>query len=49
MGVTVVDTGMVDNPDKARQAADYLREEKIDIAFLYISTYALSKCWRCAN
>jgi L-arabinose isomerase len=42
MNVTVVDAGMVDNPDKARQAADYLKEENIDIAFLYISTYALS-------
>ncbi|MDR2919762.1 MAG: L-fucose/L-arabinose isomerase family protein [Tannerella sp.] len=42
MGVTVIDAGMVDNPDKAHQAADFLREEKIDIAFLYISTYALS-------
>jgi L-arabinose isomerase len=42
MDVTVVDAGMVDNPDKARQAAVYLKEENIDIAFLYISTYALS-------
>jgi L-arabinose isomerase len=42
MGVTVVDAGMVDNPEKARRAADYLKEENIDIAFLYISTYALS-------
>ena len=42
MGVTVVDGGMVDNPDKARQVADYLKEANIDIAFLYISTYALS-------
>lgn len=42
MGITVIDAGMVDNPDKARLAADYLREEKVDIAFLYISTYALS-------
>ncbi|MDR1526030.1 MAG: L-fucose/L-arabinose isomerase family protein [Tannerella sp.] len=42
MNVTVVDAGMVDNPDKARQAAAYLKEENIDIAFLYISTYALS-------
>lgn len=41
-GRFVVDAGMVDNPDKARQAADYLREEKVDIVFLYISTYALS-------
>ncbi|MDR1098038.1 MAG: L-fucose/L-arabinose isomerase family protein, partial [Tannerella sp.] len=42
MGIPVVDAGMVDNPDRARQAAGYLKEEKIDIAFLYISTYALS-------
>ncbi len=42
MGVAVVDAGMVDNPDKARKAADYLKEENINIAFLYISTYALS-------
>ncbi|MDR2681351.1 MAG: L-fucose/L-arabinose isomerase family protein [Tannerella sp.] len=42
MNVTVVDAGMVDNPDKARQAAGYLTEEKVDIVFLYISTYALS-------
>jgi L-arabinose isomerase len=42
MNVTVVDAGMVDNPDKARQAADFLKKEGIDIAFLYISTYALS-------
>ena len=42
MGVTVVDAGMVDNPDKARRTADYLKQENIDVAFLYISTYALS-------
>jgi len=42
MGATVVDAGMVDNPDKARSAADFLKEANIDIAFLYISTYALS-------
>jgi L-arabinose isomerase len=42
MNVTVVDAGMVDNPDKARQAADYLKKENVDITFLYISTYALS-------
>ena len=42
MGVTVVDAGMVDNPDKARKAADLLKEANVDVAFLYISTYALS-------
>lgn len=40
--VEVVDAGMIDNPEKARQAADYLKKENIDIAFLYVSTYALS-------
>ena len=42
MGVTVVDAGMVDNPEKAQKAADYLKSENVDIVFLYISTYALS-------
>jgi L-arabinose isomerase len=42
MGVTVVDAGMVDNPDKARQAADCLAGEDVGIVFLYVSTYALS-------
>lgn len=42
MGVTVIDAGMVDNPDKAQQAASYLKKNMVDIAFLYISTYALS-------
>lgn len=42
MGVIVVDAGMVDNPEKAKEAADFLKRENIDIAFLYISTYALS-------
>jgi len=42
MGITVVDAGMVDSPEKARQAAAFLNKENIDIAFLYISTYALS-------
>ena len=42
MNVTVVDAGMVDSPEKAQKAADYLTAENIDIVFLYISTYALS-------
>lgn len=40
--VDVVDAGMVDNPTKAREAADYLKSEDVEIVFLYISTYALS-------
>ena len=42
MNVTVVDAGMVDSPEKAQKAAEFLRSENIDIVFLYISTYALS-------
>ncbi len=41
-GVDVVDAGMVDNPVKARETADFLLENKVEILFLYVSTYALS-------
>jgi L-arabinose isomerase len=41
-GVQVVDVGMVDNPAKARQAADEFKSQDVDIVFLYVSTYALS-------
>jgi L-arabinose isomerase len=41
-GVEVADAGMVDNPVKARQAADFLKSQDVEIIFLYISTYALS-------
>ncbi len=41
-GVEVADAGMVDNPVKARQAADYLKSQDVEIVFLYVSTYALS-------
>ncbi len=41
-GVEVADAGMVDNPFKAREAADYLKSQDVEIVFLYISTYALS-------
>ena len=42
MGAELIDVGMVDNPDKARQAASRFRREQVDLIFLYISTYALS-------
>ena len=42
MDVEVVDGGMVDNPTKARQAGDMFRQERVDVLFLFISTYALS-------
>jgi L-arabinose isomerase len=41
-GVEVADAGMVDNPEKTRQAADFLKREDVEIVFLYVSTYALS-------
>jgi L-arabinose isomerase len=41
-GLEVVDAGMVDNPDKAKQAASLFAEKRVEAIFLYISTYALS-------
>ena len=41
-GVEVADAGMVDNPIKAREAADFLKSQDVEIIFLYVSTYALS-------
>lgn len=41
-GVDVADAGMVDGPIKAREAADYLKSQDVEIVFLYVSTYALS-------
>lgn len=42
LGADVVDAGMVDNPEKARQVASFLKKEEVEIVFLFISTYALS-------
>jgi L-arabinose isomerase len=41
-GVEVIDAGMVDNPVKARDAAELLSANNVEIVFLYVSTYALS-------
>lgn len=41
-GITLINAGMVDNPEKARQAAEMLKREGVELVFLYISTYALS-------
>ena len=38
-GVEVIDAGMVDNPVKAREAADFLKSQDVEIVFLYVSTY----------
>lgn len=41
-GVELVDAGLVDTPEKAREAALLFRREAVEFIFLYISTYALS-------
>lgn len=41
-GMEVADAGLVDNPVKAREAADFLKAQDVEIVFLYVSTYALS-------
>lgn len=41
-GVEVANAGMVDSPQKARKAADFLKSQDVEIVFLYVSTYALS-------
>ena len=42
LGAEVTDIGLIDDPDKARKVALSFREAKVDILFLYVSTYALS-------
>jgi len=41
-GMSVVDAGLVDTVEKARQAARMFAEARVEILFLYVSTYALS-------
>jgi len=41
-GTEVVDAGMVDNPAKAKEAAELFSRSGVDMIFLNISTYALS-------
>jgi L-arabinose isomerase len=41
-GTEVIDAGMVDNPDKAVEAAGLFIQKGVDLIFLNISTYALS-------
>lgn len=42
MDAVVIDAGLVDNPQKTRQAASLFRREEVDFICLYVSTYALS-------
>ena len=41
-GVEVVDLGLVDTPQRSREAGRQCRREDIDVLFLYVTTYALS-------
>jgi L-arabinose isomerase len=40
--IEVINTGIVDNPYKAREVGELLAKQNVDAIFLYISTYALS-------
>lgn len=40
--IEIVDAGMVDSVDKAREAALLFQKENVTLIFLYVSTYALS-------
>ncbi|WP_248722414.1 L-fucose/L-arabinose isomerase family protein [Seonamhaeicola sp. ML3] len=41
-GAEVINVGLVDAPQVARDKAEILKKEDVDILFLYVSTYALS-------
>jgi L-arabinose isomerase len=41
-GAEVVNVGLVDRPEQAREIGDRLRSANVDLVFLFISTYALS-------
>jgi L-arabinose isomerase len=41
-GVEVIDAGLVDNPGMARRTAELFREQRVEMVFLYVATYALS-------
>ncbi|WP_203257171.1 L-fucose/L-arabinose isomerase family protein [Hyunsoonleella ulvae] len=41
-GAQVVNVGLVDAPEVAREKAQILKTEDVDLLFLYVSTYALS-------
>ncbi|MBK8980037.1 MAG: arabinose isomerase [Planctomycetes bacterium] len=41
-GVEVVNVGLVDAPDRAREAGRELRRADVDLVFLHVTTYALS-------
>lgn len=42
LSVEVVNAGLIDNPKAAREAGEMFKEKRVEVVFLYISTYALS-------
>jgi len=42
LGANVIDAGLVDSPENARDAASLFCREEVEFIFLYVSTYALS-------
>jgi L-arabinose isomerase len=42
LGAELIDSGLVDSPDKAVVAAETFNRADVDVIFLYVSTYALS-------
>jgi L-arabinose isomerase len=41
-GVELVNLGLIDSPERSREAGHQCRREDIDVLFLYVTTYALS-------
>ena len=41
-GVELVNLGLIDTPERSREAGHQCRREDIDVLFLYVTTYALS-------
>ncbi len=41
-GVEVLNVGLVDNPDRAREAGSEFRRGDVDLIFVHVTTYALS-------
>jgi L-arabinose isomerase len=41
-GAEVVDLGLIDTPQRSREAGHQCRREDVDVLFLYVTTYALS-------
>ncbi len=41
-GVAVVNLGLIDTPQRSREAGHACRREDVDVLFLYVTTYALS-------